>query len=170
MVRLQDISTDQIDVGAAIEEGLHLCRSEQWHAGMEILWKIARKEEREEDLPAIYYSYAGYGAARFDGSLKEGLKLCKHAIKLDPEEPDNYLNLARVEMLRDNRRSAIRALHRGLRVRPGHPRLVDFKRAIGYRRRPVLPFLSRDNRLNVWLGRRRHLDQLVREAEAEGID
>jgi tetratricopeptide (TPR) repeat protein len=157
-----EISTTDIDIGAAIDEGLRLCRAEEWQVGLGILWKIARKQERSEKLPPIYYSYAGYGAARFDGNVKEGLSLCRHAIKLDPLEPDNYLNLARVEMLRRNRRSAIKALRRGLTLRPGHPRLAAFEREIGSRRRPVIPFLSRDNRLNMWLGRRRHLRELER--------
>lgn len=157
-----EVSTDSIDVGAAIDEGLRLCRAEEWQVGLGILWKIARKQERSEKLPAIYYSYAGYGAARFDGNVKEGLSLCRHAIKLDPYEPDNYLNLARVEMLRHNRRNAIKALARGLKIRPGHSRLATFEAEIGSRRPPVIPFLSRGNRLNVWLGKRRHLRELER--------
>ena len=158
-----EITTEELDVGAAIDEGLRLCRAEQWETGLGILWKIARKREYDKKLPAIYYSFAGYGAARFDGNVKEGLSLCRHALKLDPTDPDNYLNLARVEMLRRNRRGAVKALRRGLRLRPGSPRLVAFEREIGSRRRPVIPFLSRDNRLNVWLGRRRHLRELERK-------
>lgn len=159
-----EISTDEIDIGAAIDEGLRLCRTEDWETGMAILWKIARKQERKKGLPAIYYSYAGFGAAKFDRNIKEGLSLCRHAIKLDPLEPDNYLNLARVEMLRRNRRSAVRALHKGLRVAPNHPRLSVYSREIGFRRRPVIPFLSRDNRINIWLGKKRHLRELERDA------
>ncbi|MCP4204829.1 MAG: hypothetical protein GY769_23210 [bacterium] len=165
-MKAQDITTQDIDVGAAINEGLQLCRADEWQSGLEILWKIARKQERDEALPSLYYSYAGYGAAKFDGNLKEGMKLCRHAIKLDPLEPDNHLNLARVEMLRHNRKNAVRALQRGLRVRPDHPRLLDFKHEIGFRRLPVIRFLSRDNRLNVWLGKRRYLRELEREARS----
>ena len=159
-----EVSTENIDVGAAIDEGLRLCRADDWETGLRILWKIARKQEREGNFPAIYYSYAGYGAAKFDGNLKEGISLCRHAIKLDPSEADNYLNLARVEMLRRNRRGAIKALHRGLRLNPNHLRLVQFKAEIGSRRRPVIPFLPRSNRLNVWLGKRRHLRERERGA------
>ncbi len=164
---VQEASTQDIDIGAAIDEGLRLCRTNEWQTGMEILWKIARKQERSKKLPAIYYSYAGYGAAKIDGNIKEGLSLCRHAIKLDPTEPDNYLNLARVEMLRRNRKSAVKALQRGLRVKPGHPRLVDFEQEIGSRRRPVIPFLSRDNALNIWLGKKRYLRELEHEARVD---
>ena len=159
-----EISTEDIDVGAAIDEGLRLCRAEEWQVGLGILWKIARKQERNQDLPPIYYSYAGYGAARFDGNIKEGISLCRHAIRLDRREPDNYLNLARVEMLRRNRRNAIKALRKGLKLKPGHPRLVAFETEIGSRRPPVIPFLSRDSRLNIWLGKRRHLRELERQS------
>lgn len=162
----QEITTQDVDIGAAIDEGLRLCRADQWQTGMALLWKIARKQEHERNLPPIYYSYAGYGAARFDGNVKEGVSLCRHAIRLDPKEPDNFLNLARVEMLRHNRRNAIKALERGLRVKPGHPRLLEFEKEIGSRRRPAIPFLSRKNRLNIWLGKRRHLRELEREASS----
>lgn len=158
-----EITTDAVDVGAAIDEGLRLCRADEWELGLGLLWKIARKQERDRKLPPIYYSYAGYGAARFDGNVKEGLSLCRHAIRLDPTEPDNYLNLARVQMLRRNRRNAIKALRKGLRLKPGHPRLLEFEREIGSRRPPVIPFLSRRNRLNVWLGKRRHMRELERD-------
>ena len=159
-------ATEEIDIGAAVDEGLRLCRAEQWQAGMEILWKVARKQKRRKRLPSAYYSYAGYGAAKFEGNFKEGLSLCRHAIKLDPLEPDNYLNLARVELLRRNRGAAIKALSKGLRIRPNHKRLRAFELEIGSRRRPVIPFVSRDNRINIWLGKRRHLRELEREAES----
>lgn len=165
-MKLQDITTQNVDVGAAINEGLQLCRADEWQSGLEILWKIARKQDRDKALPSLYYSYAGYGAAKFDGNLKEGIKLCRHAIKVDPLEPDNYLNLARVEILRHNRKTAVRALQRGLRVRPDHPRLLEFKRDIGFRRPPVIRFLSRDNRLNIWLGKHRYLRDLESEAQS----
>ncbi len=149
-----DTPTQDLDVGAAIEEGLRLCRTEDWQTGMEILWKVARNKNSRQDLPAIYYSFAGFGTAKFEGNIKEGIALCRHAIKLDPTEPDNYLNLARVHMLRYDRRTAVKALHRGLRIRPTHPRLTQFEREIGYRRPAVIPFLSRDNQLNIWFGKR----------------
>ena len=156
----KEIDTQELDVREVIEEGLRLCRDDDWAGGMELLWKVARKEERGTKLPAIYYSYAGYGAAKLQKNTKEGLSLCRHAVKLDPTEADNFLNLARVEMLRNNRRGAVKALQRGLRLSPANPRLKEFQKEIGYRRPPVVPFLSRDSRLNIWLGKRRYLREL----------
>lgn len=159
-----ETDTQGIDVRAVIEEGLRLCRAEDWDEGLGLLWKVARKDERSETLPAVYYSYTGYGTAKFGKNTKEGLTLCRHAVKLDPTDADNYLNLARVHMLRNDRRRSIKALHKGLKVGPSNPRLKQFQEEIGYRRRPVIPFLSRDNRMNVWLGQRRHLRALERES------
>jgi hypothetical protein len=39
---------------------------------------------------------------------------------------------------------------------PGHAGIVRELKQMGIRRRPVLPFLARDNRLNVLLGRIRN--------------
>ena len=160
------MDTQSVDVREVIEEGLRLCREDEWKVGLELLWKVARKKERNEKLPAVYYSYTGYGTAKFGKNTREGRSLCRHAIKLDPTESDNYLNLARVEMLRNNRRGAVKALQKGLRLSPANRRLKQFERDIGYRRRPVVPFLSRNSRLNVWLGKRRHLRELERDVES----
>jgi len=50
----------------------------------------------------------------------------------------------------------VRAIQRGLEAAPEDPRLLAARDAIGMRRPPVLPFLSRDNPLNRVLGRLRH--------------
>jgi hypothetical protein len=50
----------------------------------------------------------------------------------------------------------VRAIARGLELSPEDAALRAAQDAMGWRRRPALPFLSRDNPLNVWLGTLRH--------------
>lgn len=160
---LLDRETDEIDLGDLITEGIRLCRREEWKGGLELLAKAARKKGRKEKLPSLYYSYMGYGVASFQGSPKEGLRLCRYAVRLDPKVAENCFNLARVCMLLRDRRGAVVAINRGLRVNPNHRGLRTLREEIGYRRDPVIPFLSRDNPLNRWLGRRRYEKQFDQE-------
>ena len=140
----------------AAQRGIDLCREGNWKAGMEILGKIAEADRQGTDLSGLFYSYLGYGIARYERRGKEGLALCQHAIKVQFYEPENYVLLSRVYLLRRRRGKAIEALKRALKLNPRHPEAVKLAKEIGFRRRPVLPFLPRANPVNVALGKMRH--------------
>jgi len=59
-------------------------------------------------------------------------------------------------VLLNERRLAVTTVEHGLQLDPEHKGLLELKKEIGSRRRPVLAFLGRDNPLNVFLGRLRH--------------
>lgn len=136
---------------------IDLCRRGGWKDGLPALARIAEQEERPGALPALVYSYLGYGIALRQQRLQEGLKLCQHAVKLEFYQAENYLNLARTYLLAGQRRAAVRALGEGLKIEPDNPQLLDLQGEVGRRRHPVLPFLSRSNPLNLVLGRIRHV-------------
>jgi tetratricopeptide (TPR) repeat protein len=160
--RLLKQDTREIDLRSTVERGLEECRNGTWETGLALLHKVARKEGRQERLPSVYYSYLGYGAARFDNERRDGLALCRRAVSMDPDERENYLNLARVCLLIGNRRQAVAAVQRGLRIDATFVPLLALRAGMGYRRKPVVGLLSRGHWLNRWLGRRRH-----RRLEAE---
>lgn len=85
-----------------------------------------------------------------------GLLYCDQAVRLAGPEPELCLNQARAHVALGQRERAVRALARGLERDPEHAGLLAAQEALGSRRRPVLPFLSRDNSLNRWLGKLRH--------------
>ena len=149
-------TTTNTKLQEAAQRGIDLCRAGNWKAGMEILGKIAEADRQGTELTGLFYSYLGYGIARFERRGKEGLALCQHAIKVQFYEPENYVLLARVYLLRRRRGKAIEALQRALRLNPRHPEAIKLAQEIGFRRRPVLPFLPRHNPLNKALGRLRH--------------
>lgn len=161
----QDQDTAELDIGMALEAGVELCQEGDWKRGLDILWKIARKPGSRNKLPARFYSYTGLGTAEFHKNLDEGLRLCRYALKLDRASAESYLNLARVYDLRNDRRRTVKALERGLRLKPRDRDLLVFRKEIGYRRPPVIRFLSRDNPLNVWLGKKRYLKELESSGE-----
>lgn len=138
----------------AFRKGIELCREGEWKDGLFVLGRIAASG-RAGSLPGLYHSYLGYGIARLEGRHAEGIKLCRHAIKIQFYEPDNYLNLARTAMLAGDRKEAVRAVRGGLKVVPGNRELAVLYGELGIRQLPVLPFLSRSNPLNLLLGKLR---------------
>lgn len=85
-----------------------------------------------------------------------GVLYCDQALRLAGPEPELCLNQARAHLALGQRERAVRALARGLERDPEHAGLLATQESMGWRRRPVLPFLSRDNPLNRWLGKLRH--------------
>ena len=167
MVGTQEVlkyDTQSIDLSTVVDKGLRRCRAGDWETGLKLLRKAARKESKEVKFPSVYYSYLGYGAARFENEKKDGLALCLHAVRSGKTEPDNYLNLARVYLLLENRQRAVLAVQHGLKLDPHHIPLLALRTSMGYRRNPVVPFLSRDRWVNRYLGHRRHVRLRAKEA------
>lgn len=138
-------------LGRAIEE----CRQGHWDQGLPYLGLLADSEDRSS-LPGLFYSYLGYGIALREQRLEEGLKLCRHAIKIEFFQPENYLNLARTLLLANDRRGAVKAVREGLKIDPKNEEILALQKDMGKRRPPVLSFLSRDHPLNRLFGSVRH--------------
>jgi hypothetical protein len=137
-----------------LNHGIDCCRKGNWSEGLRHLGWIAERGAGE--LPGLFYSYLGYGIALRDQRIEEGLKLCRHSIKVEFYQMENYLNLARTCLLANDRRGAARAVRDGLKIDPGYPALLALQQQLGARKSPVLPFLKRSNFLNRALGRLRH--------------
>lgn len=134
------------------QQGIGLCRQGDWARGLSILKRVG-ESERNGSLPSLFYSYLGFGIAKFDRRTSEGLTLCRHALKKEFYQPENYVHLARTLLLTGDRKGAVATLERGLRLLPGHVELERLRIEMGRRRRPVVRFLSRHNILNLILGR-----------------
>lgn len=137
-------------------QGIELCRKGSWRQGLDLLRQVADAEGRGSDLPSLFYSYLGFGIARFDRKVREGVALCQHAIKKEFFQPENYVNLARTHMLAGRRREAMEAIAAGRRLDPDDPGLAALHEELGVRRSPVLRFLPRRSFLNRLFGRVRH--------------
>ena len=139
-----------------VEDGLRLCRAGDWKRGLPALAAAVENRGPGDRTPGLVYSFLGYGTARYQNRMRDGLKLCEHAIKLQYYEADNHWNLARVQMMMKERRQAVTTIDRGLKLDPDHKGLLELRKDLGRRRRPVLRFLDRKNPINVLLGRLRH--------------
>jgi hypothetical protein len=146
---------ERIDAHDLAWRGIALCREGSWRQGLDILRRVAAHDDRQGDLPGLFYSYLGFGIARFDRRVREGLQLCEHAVKREFYQPENYLNLARTELLPGGGGLRSRRSPRAggsTRSTPGSP--PSTTRSASAAAGPALPL--RRNLLNRLLGRLRH--------------
>jgi len=88
------------------------------------------------------------------GDIQTSITLCQEAIKNEPKNPEHFLRLGTIYLLAGRRKEAIRIFHLGLRV-GRHPMITKWLQVLGNRERPIIPFLSRSNLLNKYLGKMR---------------
>jgi tetratricopeptide (TPR) repeat protein len=138
--------------------GVSAARAGDYERGLIFLAEAYNRASanRGAKLPSVALSYYGVCLALHKGRTKEAAEFCQLAIEKEFYNAEHYLNLARVWLAGRSRRKAVEAADRGLALEPGNAALLRFRAEIGRRRKPVLRFLSRDNPLNVALGRFRH--------------
>jgi len=152
-------SPPESHAAAAVESarrGIELCRQGDWQEGFYHLSLAAESPVETGAFPSQFFAFLGYGLARLQGEVEQGLKLCRHSVELDPYEGEGYYYLARTFLQAGDRRSANDAIERGLRNDADCRPLVELRSEIGERRPPVLPFLPRRHYLNRTFGRLRH--------------
>jgi len=153
-------SREAQDIEAAWK-GIEMCRHGDWQEGLYWLSLAAGQEAGEEEgirpeFPALYYSYLGFGVAKYQKQQQQGLRLCQRAVDLEIYQPEAYYFLARTHLLDGDRRRAFDVVERGLQVDSSHSGLITLKSELGERRSPVLSFLPRRHPLNRWMGMTRH--------------
>ena len=104
---------------------------------------------------ARYLSHYGLCLALVGRRRHDSIKFCREAVAMEGYNADLLWNLGRTLLLADQRREAYAALVKGLRLEPGHRGIVHDLRSMGLRKKPLLPFLSRSNPVNVLFGRLR---------------
>jgi hypothetical protein len=139
------------EAAAALEEGLRLLAAgdpEGAHHAFGTAYRRAPSDPRVQ-------SWYGFTLVTVERNSNLGVELADGAVRIRPD-PEIVINQARVAMALSQRLRAVRALERGLAVHPGNTQLLQARAALGTRRRPVIPFLSRRNWLNRVLGRMKH--------------
>ena len=140
---------------ALADEGIARCREQDWESGLKLLGTVAELKATKVEMPALFYSYLGQAIAHCDKRYREALSLSRHAIRLDPNLPENWANLARIYLYTRKPRLALKALERGFRLDPSDRFLLRVKRKIPVRQPTTIPLLPRSFVLNRWLGKRR---------------
>lgn len=97
-------------------------------------------------------SYLGLARVKMR-AVEEGLELCQQALKRKPFNEHLLYNLGQAYRLAGNRQEARRAFILGAKIAQDSKRFLNALKEMGVRRKPVIPFLSRDHVLNRWLGK-----------------
>ena len=104
------------------------------------------------------------------GNLVEGEKMCRKALSMsDGKEPLLLVNLGRVLLGRGARKEARSCFSKAYALdNTNSPAALELSR-MGVRKKPVLPFLDRNNALNVQLGKIRYRIMLSRKKELKKL-
>jgi len=136
--------------------GIAAARARQYERGLVFLAEAYRHLGRENHrLSAPLLSHYGLCLALHRGRIKEAIEYCTIGLDRDRFNADAYHNMACVWFAGRSRRKAVEAIEKGLSLDPNHKGLLQLRQDIGVRKSPVIPFLHRDNPLNVSLGKMR---------------
>ncbi len=139
-------------VEAILRRGIAAVEREDYQQGFQILSGIYNLDS---DGPVDGLSHYGVCVALLHKKHREGLRLCHRAIDIQFYNSVHYSNTTKVYLNSGNRQKAVAVLDQGLERLPKDQVLMDLRERIGWRRRNPVPFLHRDNALNVYLGKRR---------------
>lgn len=130
--------------------------------------KAFEKAYKEDKEDPYYLSYYGMCKAIRGGEIGLGLELCTRAIKKEFFKAEFYLNLGKVYMTAGNKKGAIKVFLKGLKFEPNNEELNQRLIDLGFRKKPVLPVLTRTNPVNKFLGIliRRTLPNLLKKKGA----
>jgi hypothetical protein len=117
---------------------------------------LFERSHRRAPFDARFMSWYGLTLVLVERNSNLGVLYCDQALRVSGPEPELLLNQARAHLALGQRERAVRSIIRGLAAAPLDPALKAAQASMGWRRKPVLPFLSRDNVLNRWFGRIRH--------------
>lgn len=106
------------------------------------------------DNPA-YLSHYGLCVALDRADFDTGRRVCERAIRMDPRDPVNRVNLGKVYRMEGHAKRAHETFLKAWKQDKTHPAAATELSRMGIRRPPVLSFLSRSHWLNVRLGRLR---------------
>ena len=123
-------------------------------ASLMIFTLCERFAAADESVPPHVLSLYALCLAR-QGKRKEAVDTARTALRRGSKNALCRLHMAKIYLLADSRRKAIEEVEQGLIHSPNHPDLRRLRRELGIRQRPVIGFLSRDNPLNVKLGKAR---------------
>ena len=109
----------------------------------------------------FFLSYYGCLISVVENNPKEGINICEDSIRtLEGSVPFGseffypvfYLNLGRAYLKGNRKKDAVRAFQEGLKNDPGNRDILWEMKKIGERKQPPLPFLSRGNPINKYIG------------------
>jgi tetratricopeptide (TPR) repeat protein len=140
-----------------IQDLKSLMARKNWSAALEVIGEAVVIYPDD----AFMKSYYGYLKALGLKQYKEGITLCKNALEMLKKQmpvggefyyPVFFLNIGRVYNLSGKKDKAINCFRKGLEYDAGNKELFNELKRLGFRKSPPIPFLSRNNFINKYLG------------------
>jgi tetratricopeptide (TPR) repeat protein len=145
---------------ALIQQGIDAVRADEFLLGFTLLSEAYRGPVENKTPDGL--SFYGLCLALVEKKYKPAIELCRRAVELQFYHAEHYVNLAKVYLAAGNRKKAVTTLEDGLKVLPDDESLIAFRRQVGVRSRPAIPFLPRSNPLNIAIGRAVHARKVAR--------
>ena len=135
--------------------GLAALRAKRIPEASGMLFEVCERFTRNgERVPPTALSLYALTLA-YQNRMKDAIDTCRLALRRDPDNPTSRFHMARIYLLADSRRRAFEELQKGLAMSPKNADLLALQKELGARRKPVIALLSRDNPINVKLGKAR---------------
>lgn len=154
-----DAPPDNVQGHEAVNRAIELTMEDAHEQALDLFEKnlttLAEGTITDKRVAAAAFSFYGVCVAVVKRRYAEAAKYCEISLRSNPMSPDHRTNLALVYLERNDRAKAVEALNAGLRLEPRNRRIHRVLNELGRRKPPVIGFLSRDNPLNVWLGKKR---------------
>lgn len=144
-------------LASVIQAGIAATRERRYTQALEIFVKAygaaegSKPDEKSKYVEGL--SYYGLCLAKEQKKFRPAIDFCRKAVEIQFYNAEHYANLTRVYLAAGTRKRAIETLQAGLKALPNDQTLQSLEKELGARRRPVIPFLSRDNPLNIALGK-----------------
>jgi tetratricopeptide (TPR) repeat protein len=136
------------ELGKILDDGRALLEQDA-KAAHQIFEKAYRRNLND---PRVLSNY-GLTLVLIEGDRQRGIRFCEEAVRRGPATTEMLVNLARALVVTRNKEQAVRALQRAMELAPTDPRVRHEFLALGLRRPPPIPWLSRNFFLNRWLGK-----------------
>ena len=143
-----------------LQKAIEATKARRFPEALELFVRVYSSGKDENSLDKSKYveglSYYGLALAMVEKKYKLAIEFCRKAADLQFYNSDHVVNLARVYMAAGMRKKAVDALEAAIQSMPDDEVVRKFRKEMGVRSRPAIPFLSRDNPLNIALGKARH--------------
>ncbi len=132
----------------AIQRAIELVREEEYKKALYIFEEYSYSPQTPAEI-----TFLALAESIVKNTYRSSVDRCVVALEQWPTNADIYLNLSTILLHAGRRDLAALKLERGLKYHPDHYGLKKLHRKIGVRRQPLLPFLSRNNKVNILAGK-----------------
>jgi len=152
MSLLEAIYSDYSECCDDFKNGIEYLKARLFSQATECFQLAFESVSKSHKYHNTYASY--FGISKLMHGDLTAIELCRKAINNEWKNADVFLNLARAELFCDNRLNTVLAIEKGFDVDRRHVGLHVLSKKIGIRKYNVVPFLSRNNSINKFVGKR----------------